>query len=633
MTDIIHLLPDSVANQIAAGEVIQRPASVIKELVENSIDAGASSVQIIIKDAGRTLIQVIDDGCGMSAMDARMSFQRHATSKINTASDLFSLQTMGFRGEALPSIAAVSDIEMRTKRHDDVTGTCIMISASNVESQEPAVCSPGTNIMVKRLFYNLPARRKFLKKDPVEMGHISREFERLALVNTNIEFTLVSNENTIHKLQPASFKQRICDLFSNKLDHQIIPIGTETSLVRIDGYIGLPQHAKRRGALQYFFVNGRYMRHPYFHKAVINCYEDLIPGDTQPCYFINLNVDPETIDVNIHPQKYEIKFENEQPIWQILSATIKESLGRFNASSAINFDTIDAPDLPPFNPREAGGELPELDVDLHYNPFKQENRTHNDRQQSYSRPIKSNSVPTDWEQLYEGFVRKASTTPEEKNETLHSSLLNNVANVDYDDSLNADTPQLIKAEAEVPSMMQLKGKYIVMPSQAGLMFIDQHNAHIRILYEKYIDIYTHGEPASQMLIFPDSLSLTASQDMVLSSICDMLDSMGFDIKNTNGTEWAINSVPAFLANVKPTDAVTAIIDAVCDEEENIEQSHWQKIALAMAKSAAIKYGASLTQPEMDAIVTNLFKLPTPDYTPDGKPIVRIIDMESINKLF
>lgn len=633
MTDIIHLLPDSVANQIAAGEVIQRPASVIKELVENSIDAGASTVQIIVKDAGRTLIQVIDNGCGMSAMDARMSFQRHATSKINSASDLFSLQTMGFRGEALPSIAAVSEIEMRTKRNDDVTGTCLMISASNVESQEPAVCTSGTNIMVKRLFFNLPARRKFLKKDPVEMGHISREFERLALVNTNVEFTLISNESTIHKLQPASFKQRICDLFSNKLDHQIIPIGTETSLVRIDGYISLPQHAKRRGALQYFFVNGRYMRHPYFHKAVINCYDDLIPRDTQPSYFINLSVEPETIDVNIHPQKYEIKFENEQPIWQILSAAIKEALGRFNASSAINFDTIDAPDLPPFNPREAGGTLPEPDIDLHYNPFKSEYTRQNDRQQSFARPVKSNTVPTNWEQLYDGFIRKAEKESGENSPTLHSSMLNNSINAEHIESLEPDSPQLIHAEVEVPSMMQLKGRYIVMPSKTGLMFIDQHYAHIRILYDKYIAHCTHGEPASQMLIFPDSLSLDASKDMILSSICDMLASMGFDITNTGGTEWTINAIPAFLSNIKPADALTAIVDAVCDEEDNFEESLWQKIALAMAKSAAIKYGTILTQPEMDAIATSLFKLPTPDYTPDGKTIVRIIDMESINKLF
>ena len=369
MSDIIRLLPDSVANQIAAGEVIQRPASVIKELVENSIDAGATAITIILKDAGRTLIQVIDNGSGMSDTDARLAFERHATSKIAKADDLFALNTMGFRGEALASIAAIAHVDLRTMLHDAQLGTRLVINGSKVESQEPEACAPGSNMMVKNLFFNTPARRKFLKKDSVEMSAIMREFERLALVNIGVDFTLISNDTTLHSLMHGSMKKRICDLFGKNLDKQLIPIETDTSIVSVNGFIGLPENARRRNQLQYFMVNGRNMRHPYFHKAVMQCYEKLIPADAQPNYFINLHVDPETIDVNIHPTKNEIKFENEQAIWQILTAAIRDSLGRFNVGPVLDFDQEDAPEIPVFNPETE--RMPELVIDNEYNPFRE----------------------------------------------------------------------------------------------------------------------------------------------------------------------------------------------------------------------------------------------------------------------
>ncbi|MDE6276670.1 MAG: DNA mismatch repair endonuclease MutL, partial [Muribaculaceae bacterium] len=347
--DVIKLLPDSVANQIAAGEVIQRPASVIKELVENAIDAGARSVSIILKDAGRTLIQVIDDGCGMSPADARMAFERHATSKISAATDLYSLHTMGFRGEALPSIAAVAQIDMRTMRRDDAMGCRVRISESRFEGIEPVATVPGTNIMVKNIFFHMPARRKFLKKDSVELTHILREFERLALVNTDVDFTLIHNDVTLHKFLRGTLKQRIADLFGKSLPAQLAPLATDTSLVRISGFVAMPAQARKRGYQQFFFVNGRNMRHPFFHKAVMACYDRLIPADSQPSYFIDFQVDPATIDVNIHPQKHEIKFENEQAIWQILTAAIKETLGKVQAAGALDFDMADAPEIPIFN--------------------------------------------------------------------------------------------------------------------------------------------------------------------------------------------------------------------------------------------------------------------------------------------
>lgn len=373
MSDVIRLLPDSVANQIAAGEVIQRPASVIKELVENAVDAGATTIQIILRDGGKNLIQVIDNGCGMSDTDARLAFERHATSKIRQASDLFELHTMGFRGEALPSIAAVAQIDLRTMRKGDTIGTHLEIAASKFQHQTAEACAAGTNLSVKNLFFNFPARRKFLKKDAVELTHILHEFERLALVNPDKTFTLVHNEVTLHQLLPGTLKQRIVSLFGKSLEKQLIPVATETSLVKISGFVANPENARKRNALQYFFVNGRNMMHPYFRKAVLHCYENLIPADHQPSYFLNFEVDPQTIDVNIHPTKSEIKFENEAPIWQILVAAVKEALGKFNAVPSIDFDSTDRIDVPVFHPN-AEADFGDM-VSGDYNPFAQEHAT------------------------------------------------------------------------------------------------------------------------------------------------------------------------------------------------------------------------------------------------------------------
>jgi len=628
--DVIHLLPDSVANQIAAGEVIQRPASVVKELVENSIDAGATKVQIIIKDAGRTLIQVIDNGCGMSVTDARMAFERHATSKIKQASDLFSLHTMGFRGEALPSIAAVSEIELRTMRADDTAGTKLCISASKVVSQEPNVCAVGSNMMIKRLFFNLPARRKFLKKDTVELGHIVREFERLALINTDVDFTLVHNDVTLYQLGPTSFKQRICDLFGKSLDRQLIPISTDTSLVRIEGFISLPQNAKRRGALQYFFVNGRNMRHAYFHKAVLSSYEDLISAETQPSYFIKFTVDPETIDVNIHPQKYEVKFENEQPVWQILSAAIKESLGRYNAAAAIDFDVVDAPDIPVFSPDDKAS--PEMDIDYHFNPFKDDDPKPASPFTDYKQ--RKQTADTDWQKLYEGFAAKsASAVAPDTEEGAMPTPVEPVIEPDGAMVVPSLSAQLDNARSEIPGMFQIKGRYIAAPSKSGLMLVDQHRAHVRVLFDKYLSMVEQGDVASQRLIFPDSVTLDAARSVVAHSVSDLLSSMGFDISSLGGNDWAINAVPAMLDKCSPAQAFVNIIDAVAEADEDVEQSQWQKIALAMARSAAVKYGTPLSQPEIDTLLADLFKTSTPDFTPDGRLILRVIDIDDIYKMF
>lgn len=637
MDDVIRLLPDSVANQIAAGEVIQRPASVVKELVENSIDAEAMHVQIIIKDAGRTLIQVVDDGVGMSTTDARMALERHATSKIRKATDLFTLHTMGFRGEALPSIAAVSELEIRTMRQGDTTGTKLVVNASNVESQLPEAGVKGTNIKVKNLFFNLPARRKFLKKDTVEFSHIVHEFERLALVNTRVAFTLIHNDVIIHQLTPGNLKQRITQLFGRNLEHQLLPIETETSLVRLNGYICLPANARKRNALQYFFVNGRYMRHPYFHKAVLKCYEDLIPSDSQPNYFINFVVEPETIDVNIHPQKYEIKFENEQPIWQILTAAIKEALGRFNVSGALDFDAVDVPEIPAFNP-DGFNDIPQEDADPSFNPFNEDFNTSpsEPKTPTEGRPSRLSSAPVDWEKLYNDFSVKAADGVEH----VRSSRLNSSLPEGIDPAIvsleKTEPEQSTLIPPEVPAeqpVVQLKGRYIITPAKSGLMIIDQHRAHTLILYHKYMEMLDKGNVTSQRLIFPDSVMLDAAQNVVISSIDELLTSMGFDISNLGNNTWAINAVPAMLANASASETLLNIISAVANEDEDIQHSQWQKIALSMANSAAIKYGAILTRTEMDQLLADLFRLPAPGYTPDGKTVLTTIDLADINRLF
>ncbi len=630
MSDVIRLLPDSVANQIAAGEVIQRPASVIKELVENAVDAGATNIKIILKDAGRTLIQVVDNGCGMSDTDARLAFERHATSKIACADDLFSLHTMGFRGEALASIAAIAQIDLRTMRHGEQVGTRLLINGSKVESQEPEACQPGSNMMVKNLFFNVPARRKFLKKDSVELSNILREFERLALVNTDVEFTLIHNDSVLHQLMKGSLKQRICDLFGKSLDHQLIPVGTQTPIVSVSGFVSLPQNARRRNALQYFFVNGRNMRHPYFHKAVMQCYDQLIASDMQPCYFIDFKVDPNTIDVNIHPTKNEIKFENEQPIWQILVAAIKESLGKFNAVPSIDFDAEDCPDIPAFSPNANAPHA--VDLDMSYNPFataasKQPQGVsgsmsrHDDSRWRHER-IKSNQ---DWEKLYEGFSEEGKI----------NSGIDSLAALMGDDTGVEIGQQNIDLDVvqEAVSVMQIRNRYILSPSKNGLMVVDQHRAHVRILFDSYVEMVKQGALATQKVIFPEILQLSSSQNVLLDSIIDDVAALGFDLAFLGDNTWSVNGVPSVLGEVNPSETIAGMIESAEESGGQVETPLRDKLALSMARSAAIRPGQPLNQSDMERLLSDLFKLSTPNYTPDGLPVIGELSIENIAKLF
>lgn len=633
MSDVIKLLPDSVANQIAAGEVIQRPASVIKELVENSIDAGATSVTIVLKDAGRTLIQVIDNGVGMSDTDARLAFERHATSKIQQADDLFALHTMGFRGEALASIAAIAHVDLRTMHKDASIGTRIIISGSKVESQEPEACVQGCNMMVKNLFFNVPARRKFLKKDSVELSNIMREFERLALVNIGVDFTLINNDVTLHSLRRASLKQRIVDLFGKNLHKQLIPVDTDTSIVSINGFIGLPENARKRNALQYFMVNGRNMRHPYFHKAVLQCYEQLIPADEQPNYFINLRVDPETIDVNIHPTKNEIKFENEQPIWQILTAAIRESLGKFNAAPSIDFDVEDAPDIPAFAPDATAAH--DVQLDPAYNPFAEPEMP----RMSHRTGIRESSISSgsgtafarkestrlqDWEQLYDDFVKKRDDG--------YASMLESKLN-SQDKELAVNNNPIESVTQSVPAQtLQLKNSYILTPSREGLMIIDQHRAHVRILYDTYLQKAREGSFVSQSTMFPDLVELSGAQNAVLTDIAPSLEELGFNLSPLGGNTWSINGVPSIMKDSNPRDMLLSMIENVTETGEEIASAMHEKIAISLARSNAIKRGQPLTPDEMDRIISDLFRLSTPALTPYGKQVFTILPLDDISKL-
>lgn len=642
-SDVIKLLPDSVANQIAAGEVIQRPASVIKELVENAIDAGATSVQIIVKEAGRTLIQVVDNGCGMSPTDARMAFERHATSKIDKADDLYSLHTMGFRGEALPSIAAVAQVEMRTMQKGEAMGCRIRISESKFEGSEPATCVQGTNIMVKNLFFHMPARRKYLRKDSVELSHILREFERLALVNTDVDFTIIHNDVTLHQLLHGSLKQRINGLFGKTLGSQIIPVGTETSMVKISGFIGLPNHAKKRGFQQFFFVNGRNMRHPYFHKAVMSCYADLISSEVQPSYFINFEVDPSTIDVNIHPQKHEIKFENEQPIWQILTAAIKQSLGKVNAAGAIDFDSPDAiPDMPVFLP-DNNTVMPGIQTDPAYNPFDLREGNFSKREEGVVEPSrlnsfnverrKQNGINRDWEKLYESFANKRDSAIESSlNTTPDMGELASAMNISIEPESQKE-PELFSVPDTSLGMLSIDNKYIIMPARESILIINRHRAHVRVLYDDFMRRLNDAPLPSQRLIFPESITLSPTQSSILSSVTSMVTRLGYDVAFLGDNVWSINAVPSLPGNANPVETLSRIISDIEETGGLPETALLRPAALALARSAAITPSQSMNESETEALINKLTACHEYNYTPDGLKIIHSLSFHEISKMF
>lgn len=630
MSDVIRLLPDSVANQIAAGEVIQRPASVVKELVENAVDAGATEINIYIKDAGRTLIQVIDNGRGMSETDARLAFERHATSKIRGAEDLFSLTTMGFRGEALPSICAISQVELKTQREEDEIGTRLLINGSKVESQEKCVCSKGSNFMVKNIFFNVPARRKFLKSDAVEQSNIIREFERLALVNHNIRMS-IDTGGKVYDLRPGTFKQRIGDIWKNNLNLQLLPLDIETSMVKITGFISRPEFARRRNALQYLFVNGRHMKHPAFHKAIVSAYDELIASDTQPCYFVRFDVDPNSIDVNIHPTKSEIKFEDEKQIWSLLKASVKGTLGKFSAIPQIDFTS----DPMPFSPAKEGDfvKAPALNVDSSYNPFKNpyeisKAKSEGSNGRNISQAYRPTKIDTSWEKLYDSFVNKHQddTQSMEKEFCESQNLV-----IEQD---GVEQKELIEEkECLSPLSIQYADKYIVAASKEGLMVIDQYRAHVKILYEKYMSKAMSGLSSSQRLMFPECIELDSTQQLLMEEIEDDMQRLGFILEYEGDNKWNVCGLPPLLEKMNPKDIIFQILESLLEQDDDVNTSIMQRVALVMARSSAIRGGQTLNAVEMEHIIAELFMLKDPMYSPTGKSIIKIIGEDKIRTLF
>lgn len=615
MSDVIQLLPDSVANQIAAGEVIQRPASVVKELVENSVDAGANTINVLVIDAGRTSIQVIDDGKGMSETDARMSFERHATSKISKADDLFALHTMGFRGEALASIAAVAQVELKTRSSADEIGTHISVAGSKVVGQEPVSCPVGSNFSVENIFYNVPARRKFLKSNSTELNNILTAFERIALVYPGINFTFHSNGVEMFNLKSGSLRQRIVDIFGKKLNQDILPVNVDTTICRISGFIGKPEAARKKGAHQYFFVNGRFMKHPYFHKAVMNAYERLVPTGEQVPYFIYFEIDPKNIDVNIHPTKTEIKFEGEQTVWQVLFAAVKDSIGRFNDVPSIDFDTEGKPDIPVFDPTEGFSSAPTLDFNPSYNPFKETS--------GGFRPSRVSSASDNWETLYEGLSAKKDNATGFPSDDA-SDLFGTAAEATEQNGLTED---------KSPAHYQYKGKYILTAVKSGLMMIDQHRAHIRILYEKYLARARAGKSRTQQMLFPEMAQFAPSEAVVLESIWQDLADLGFDLAPLGGGSYSVNGMPAGLDGV---DSVKLLKDMVAEAAETgapAADGISGKLALQLARSAAVPYGQVLNNDEMESIVNELFTCSNVNYSPDGKPVIAMLKQQDIERLF
>lgn len=615
MSDVIQLLPDSVANQIAAGEVIQRPASVVKELVENSVDAGANTINVLVIDAGRTSIQVIDDGKGMSETDARMSFERHATSKISKADDLFALHTMGFRGEALASIAAVAQVELKTRSSADEIGTHISVAGSKVVGQEPVSCPVGSNFSVENIFYNVPARRKFLKSNSTELNNILTAFERIALVYPGINFTFHSNGVEMFNLKSGSLRQRIVDIFGKKLNQDILPVNVDTTICRISGFIGKPEAARKKGAHQYFFVNGRFMKHPYFHKAVMNAYERLVPTGEQVPYFIYFEIDPKNIDVNIHPTKTEIKFEGEQTVWQVLFAAVKDSIGRFNDVPSIDFDTEGRPDIPVFDPTEGFSSAPTLDFNPSYNPFKETS--------GGFRPSRVSSASDNWETLYEGLSAKKDNATGFPSDDA-SDLFGTAAEATEQNGLTED---------KSPAHYQYKGKYILTAVKSGLMMIDQHRAHIRILYEKYLARARAGKSRTQQMLFPEMAQFAPSEAVVLESIWQDLADLGFDLAPLGGGSYSVNGMPAGLDGV---DSVKLLKDMVAEAAETgapAADGISGKLALQLARSAAVPYGQVLNNDEMESIVNELFTCSNVNYSPDGKPVIAMLKQQDIERLF
>jgi DNA mismatch repair protein MutL len=601
MPDIIKLLPDSVANQIAAGEVIQRPASVVKELMENSVDAGGTNISVIIKDSGKTLIQINDDGTGMSETDARLAFERHATSKITSAKDLFAITTKGFRGEALASISAVAMTELKTRKEGSEAGTLVIINGSKVEAQEPCSCQKGSSFAVKNLFYNIPARRKFLKSDTTEFRHIINEFQKIAIAHPEIKFSLYHNDNEVYNLAAGNYRQRIVGVFGKQINQDLITLETETSLISIKGFIGKPECARKTYGEQFFFINNRFMKHPYFHKAVAEAYLNILPVDSIPIYFIFMEADPASIDINIHPTKTEIKFEDERSIWQILMASVREALGRFNIVPSLDFENEGLIEIPVRRSSDSIPDPPGIRINPGFNPFNGD-EPQMQKTDFIDRFERANNA--NWEKLY--------STLEKENE-------------------NPEHPEKIADTTR--KFFQIKNKYIVCPVKSGLMLIDQKRAHERVLYEKFMECLSTNRAVSQTELFPLTIELNPADYQVLKETEDDLRVLGFTIQFKEKNKIILKGRPSGSGGSDPATMLEIIIEEYKNTQGGPAAGAKEKLVGAMAAASAIPYGKPLDKSEMENLFDNLFACSAPNYSPKGKPVINIITLEDLDKKF
>jgi DNA mismatch repair protein MutL len=615
MSDIIQLLPDSVANQIAAGEVVQRPASAVKELMENALDAGSTAIKLIVKDAGKTLIQVIDNGSGMSETDARMSFERHATSKIRKAEDLFSIRTMGFRGEALASIAAIAQVEMKTRQADKELGVCIEIEGSEVKTQEACSAPTGTSISIKNLFYNIPARRNFLKTDTVELRHIIDEFQRVAIPNPSIAFTFHSNSTEVFHLEAGSLKQRLMGIFGASYNSRLVPVEENTGVVMINGFIIKPEFAKKTRGEQFFFLNKRFIKNPYLHHAVQSAFEQLLPSDSFASYFLMLEVDPKTIDINIHPTKTEVKFEDEKLIYAFLRSAVKKSLGQFNIAPSLDFDQEAHLYNMPLKPADGIYRQPTIKVDPNFNPFKNDRA---DTPKYAAQPVseRERSNKDNWERMYQHnpYIELDSKEPEQQ-QTIHT---------DWDSELH---------ESNKKTVYQLHNKYILSHIKTGFMVIDQQGAHERILYERIFESFEKSKAASQQELFPKTVEFNASDFELIKELQGEIQLMGFDIREFGKNMFVIQGIPADMTQHDPAVLLEGLIENYKQNLQELRSDRRENLARSMARNMAIKSGKSLTQEEMNNLIDELFACKMPYNTPAGKPTISTFSIDDLDKRF
>ncbi len=615
MADIIQLLPDHVANQIAAGEVVQRPASVVKELLENAIDAKATSITLVIKDAGKTLVQVTDNGIGMSVTDARLSFERHATSKIKSAEDLFNLHTKGFRGEALASIAAIAHVELKTKTEDSEIGTHLAIEGSKVISQDPAVVPKGTTISVKNLFYNIPARRNFLKSNPVETRHIIDEFHRVALAHPNVAFQMLHNGSDVFNLPASNSRQRIVNIFGSKTNEKLVPVSEETEILKIEGFVLKPEFGKKSRGEQFFFVNDRFIKSPYLHHAVSAAFEGLMKNDVHPGYFLFLDVDPHSIDINIHPTKTEIKFDDEHSIYAMLRATVKHSLGQFNIAPVLDFERDKGFDTP-YEYSKKSPTAPSIEVDRDFNPFKEKTK-----QGNINFPFKREQSAS-WESLYVGL----------KDETEAVSV-SNLEDIEFE-SEEVTGSLFENTETESGQLtFQLQNKYIVSPLKNGMMIIHQNLAHQRILYEELLKNITVKEAVSQQLLFPLQLHFSKPDLEIIEKVREQLEHTGFIFSEIKDETIEISGIPVLILESHVVNLLSQLVQDIKEEVPDSGFSQNDMLAKSMAASMAIKTGVSLNREEREHLINQLFACKEPSVSPRNKLVFTTMDVSDLDKKF